>query len=82
MQQTTPVQQPNAVEDTKKCRRNKIRKYRRETIKQVKENEELFFNKAITRAEDEQTKMAQEIRTNAQRLAINNAHDYPPKPTV
>jgi hypothetical protein len=65
MQQTTPVQQPNTVKDTKKRQRDKIRKYRRETLKRLKENEELFFNEAITRAEDEQTNMAKESRTNA-----------------
>ena len=58
MQQTTPVQQPDTVKDTKKRLRDKIRKYRRETLKWLKENEELFFNKAITRAKDEQTLIA------------------------
>ena len=82
MQQTTPVQQPDAENDTKKRQRDKIRKYRRETLKQLKENEELFFDKAITCAKDEQTTVAKESRTNARRLAINNAHDYQPKPTV
>ena len=53
MQQTTPVQQPDAVKDTKKRRRDKIRKYRHETLKRLKENEKLFFDKAITRAKDE-----------------------------
>ena len=45
-------------------------------------DEELFFVKAITRAEDEQTTIAKENRNNARRLAIANAHDYRPKPTV
>ena len=76
MQQTTPFQQPNAVKDTKKRRRDKIRKYRRETLKRLKENEELFFKEAITRAEDEQMKLAKENRTIAWQLAINNVHDY------
>ena len=49
-QQTTPVQQPDVVKDTKKRRRDKIRKYRRETLKWLKENEELFFDETITRA--------------------------------
>ena len=66
MQQTTPVQQPDAVKDTKKRRRENIRKYRRETLKQLKENKELFFDEAITRAKDEQTMIAKERRTNAQ----------------
>ena len=82
MQQTTPVQQPNAVKNTKKRQRDKIRKYRRETLKRLKENEELFFNEAITRAEDEQTTIAKGNRTNSRRLAIDDVHDYRPKPTV
>jgi hypothetical protein len=82
MQQTTPVQQPDAVKDTKKRQREKIRKYRRETLKQLKENEELFFNEAITCAKNEQTTIAKENRTDAQRLAIDDAHDYRPKPIV
>ena len=41
-----------------------------------------FFDKAITCAKDEQTRMAKEIRTNAWQLAINNAHDYWPKLTM
>ena len=65
MQQTTPVQQPKAAKDTKKRRQDKIRKYRRETLKRLKENEELFFDEAITRAKDERTKMAKKNRTNA-----------------
>ena len=76
MQQTTPVQQSDTVTDTKKRRRDKIRKYRRETLKRLKENEELFFGEAITRAEDERTTIAKECRTNARRLAINDAHNY------
>ena len=78
----TPVQQPDAVKDTKKRKRDKIRKYRRETLKRLKENEELFFNKAITCAKDEQTKISKESRTHAWQLAINNVHNYQPKPTV
>ena len=82
MQQTTPVTQPKAAKDTKKRRQDKIRKHRRETLKQLKENEELFFNEAITRAKDERTKIANKNRTNARRLAIDDAHDYLTKPTV
>ena len=48
IQQTTPVQQPDKVNDTKKRQRDKIRKYRRETLKRLKENEMVFFDKAIT----------------------------------
>ena len=76
MQQTTPVQHPNAVKDTKKHQREKIIKYRRETLKRLKENEELFFDEAITRTKDEPTMIAKEIRTNAQQLAIENVHNY------
>ena len=65
MQHTTPVQQPEAAKDTKKRQRDKIRKYRHETLKRPKENEELFFDEAITCAKDEQTKIAKENRTNA-----------------
>ena len=43
MQQTTPVQQPDAVKDTKKHQRGKIGKYRRETLKQLKKNKGFFF---------------------------------------
>ena len=82
MQQTTPVQQPDAVKDTKKLRREKIRKYRRETLKRLKQNEELFFDEAVTQAKDERTTIAKESRTNARRLAIDNAHNYRTKPTV
>ena len=55
MQQTTPAQQPDATNVTKKRRQDKIQKHRQETLKQLKENEELFFDKAITRAKDERT---------------------------
>ena len=65
MQQTTPVQQPDAVKDTKKRRSEKVRKYRRESRKRLKENEELFFDEAITLAKFEQTTIAKESRTNA-----------------
>ena len=65
MQQTIPIQQPNAIKDTKKRQRDKIRKYRCETLKQLKENEELCFDKAITRAKDEGTTIAKENRNNA-----------------
>ena len=47
----------------------------------TKGNEELFFDEAITRAKDEQTTIAKESRTNG-RLAIDDAHDYRPKPTA
>ena len=76
MQQTTPVQQPDAVKDTKKRQSDTISKYRRETLKRLKENEELVFDKAITGAKDQRTKIAKENRTNARQLAINDAHDY------
>ena len=79
---TTTVQQPNVLKDTKKCQRDKIRKYRREALKQLKENEELFFDEAITRAKDERTKIAKENRANARRLAIDDTHNYQSKPTV
>jgi hypothetical protein len=64
MQQTTPVQQPNVVKDTKKLQRDRIRKYRQETLKRLKENEKLFFDKAITQAKDEHTTIAKENKTN------------------
>ena len=80
-QQTTPVPQPDATKDTKKRRRYKIRQYRRETLKQLKDNEELFFYDAITRAKDEHTKIANENKTNAKQLAFDDAHNYQTKLT-
>ncbi len=65
MQQTTPVQQPDAVKDTKKRQRDKIRKYRRETVNQLKKNEELFFDEVITRSKDKRMEIAKVNRTNA-----------------
>ena len=81
-QQTTPVPQPNATKDTKKRRRDKIQKYRQDTLKQLKDNDELFFNKCITQAEDERMMIAKQNKTNAQRLAIEDAHNYQSKLTV
>ena len=60
----------------------KIQKYRRETLKRLKDNEELVFDEAITQAKDERTPIAKENKTNAKRLAIDNAHDYWTKLTV
>ena len=59
-QQTTPVPQPDPAKDTKKRRRDKIQKYRQETLKRLKDNEELFFNKAIIQTKDERMTIAKE----------------------
>jgi hypothetical protein len=81
-QQNKPVPQTKKTKDTKKRQREKIWKHQWDTLKGPKENEELFFNKCITQAEDERTMIAKENKTNAQRLAIDDAHDYRTKPTV
>ena len=81
-QQNTPVPQTDATKDTEKRRRDKIQKHRQETLKQLKDNEELFFDEAITWAKDERTTIAKENKTNAKRLAIDNVHNYRTKPTV
>ena len=52
-------------------RRALIRQHRRETLRKLRESEELFFDTNITRAEDERTVMAKEDTSNARRVAID-----------
>jgi hypothetical protein len=62
------TQLAKAVESTKQKRlqqRNR-RKYVKYTLRRLQESEELFFDKNITRAEDEQTTMEKEDTSKAQ----------------
>ena len=80
--QTKPVPQPNKTKDTKNCQQEKIRNYQQDTLKQLKDNEELFFDKCITQAKDERTTVAKVNKTNAQQIAIDKAHTVRTKLTV
>ena len=65
-----------AVASTKQKRlqQREIRKHVKSTLQHLRENEELFFDESITRAEDEQTAMAKEDTSKAQHKAISTVH--------
>ena len=87
----TPLQQINAMptvdkqpstQDSTQRRQAIIRKHRQDTLKRLKDNEELFFDKCITQTKDERKTIAKENNTNAKQIAINKAHTIRTKPAV
>ena len=69
-------------QDNKQRQQAIIWKHQRDTLKQLRDNEELLFDECITWAEDERMEMAKENNANTQRLAIDKAHVKRSKPTV
>ena len=64
------------VAETKtRCQhQQEIQRHAKETLGQLQENQELFFNESITKAEDERTDMAKNNSSNAKQVAIDTAH--------
>ena len=80
--QATNIPSKDMKKEHKQSRHAQIRQHRRETLRRLKESEELFFDTNITLAKDKQTVMAKEDTTNAWSVAINAAHNQRSKPSV
>jgi hypothetical protein len=67
------------------CRQQKIivrRQHIKQTLRQLRESDDLFLDNSITHAEDERTAIAKNNTNNAKRVAINFAHAQRNQPTI
>jgi hypothetical protein len=80
--QATNVPIKDVKKEHKQTRRARICQHRQETLRRLKESEELFFDTNITLAKDKQTVVAKEDTSNARRVAIDSAHTQQDKPRV
>ncbi len=58
------------------------RQHIKQTLRQLRDSDDLFLNNSITLAEDKQTSLAKDDTSNKKRLAINAAHTKRGTPSI
>ena len=69
-------------QNNKQRKQEIIQKHQRDTLKRLRESEEIFLDQRITRAKDEHTTMEKDYKASTWKIAINKAHAERSKPTV